>query len=733
MHERVQAASGGTAPIDVGLTDLPVAGEPARAAARAARAQRNGGAMAVTLDIEAALDAEARGQGAVALQAFLRALGRDPSDIEALEGVRRLATAGGDRLGAARAALRLGAVLRVPARAAAAFLEAAEALEALGQIGDAVIACWRALERLPDSEVIYQRLHGLLMEAGDPAGLDRLYGRRLAAVAEPDAQVAVLLERAEHRRERLQDRKAAVEDFKRILKIDPGHPAALRRLATLAEQMEYFPQAARFLERLLAVETDGDRAALLRLELAGVWDAAREPVRARDVLRKAAAARPLDSAPWQRLTDLALRLGDWSGALDALRSWERLASDPQVRAGLWVRIGGLLRDHARDAAKAAAAFANAATLDPLGEGVHALVELHERNGATAARRQVLDNAIADLQVELGTDPVDVPRLERLRELIALAGAGRDDAQAGLFREADAAVGQVLALLGEAPAAGPPPGRRRTFASPPSPDFWGRIWPPDAGGLAAQIWPLLASAAAELHPQSQLARPRAAIRVPPGTDRRFSWIEAAATALGLPTLSLYFLESSTDVAPIVIDTGEPTLVVGLATLAGDATARFWVGRALALLRERAVLLEPLPATEVGALLAAAAAVAGVSPPVAAGALRAVEERARALARAMGRKERKALALQASRFTSERIDAAAFREAMLAGADRLGLVMAGDVAAAVRAVAGPAAAAARTARSAVAGDARALALVRFALTDDYLLLRNAGDGGDGGGWG
>ena len=56
------------------------------------------------------------------------------------------------------------------------------------------------------------------------------------------------------------------------------------------------------------------------------------------------------------------------------------------------------------------------------------------------------------------------------------------------------------------------------------------------------------------------------------------------------------------------------------------------------------------------------------------------------RGIGRKEKKALMLQASRFAFESFDLAAWHEGVLRTADRLGLMMAGDVALSAQALAG-----------------------------------------------
>ena len=85
----------------------------------------------------------------------------------------------------------------------------------------------------------------------------------------------------------------------------------------------------------------------------------------------------------------------------------------------------------------------------------------------------------------------------------------------------------------------------------------------------------------------------------------------------------------------------------------------------------------------------------------------------MTRAIGRKDRKALTLQASRFGFEAFDLGAWREAVLRAANRFGLFVAGDPALAAVALAGGA--------KAVAGSAAALDLLGFALSDRYPALK------------
>ncbi len=89
--------------------------------------------------------------------------------------------------------------------------------------------------------------------------------------------------------------------------------------------------------------------------------------------------------------------------------------------------------------------------------------------------------------------------------------------------------------------------------------------------------------------------------------------------------------------------------------------------------------------------------------------------------LSRKDRKALALQASRFGFEPLDLDAWRAAVLRVADRFALLVIDDPARAAIARAGGVAA--------VAGDAAARELLAFALSETYVNVRRAAGRGRG----
>ncbi|HTA21816.1 MAG TPA: hypothetical protein VK989_21125, partial [Polyangia bacterium] len=115
LHKRIWRAS--HAPrLAAAVADLPVTpgdGWPSdRPDPRRARATKVGGTLGLTLDLEAALDAERRGALGAALGGYARVIGDAPDHLEAWEGIRRVARAGDDPLGEARALCRLGTLTR---------------------------------------------------------------------------------------------------------------------------------------------------------------------------------------------------------------------------------------------------------------------------------------------------------------------------------------------------------------------------------------------------------------------------------------------------------------------------------------------------------------------------------------------------------------------------------------------------------------------------------------------
>jgi tetratricopeptide (TPR) repeat protein len=718
---------------------------PDTRADRAARLPPSAAGLATELDLERALEQEASGRLGDALDIYARILARDADSLEAMLGVRRLARAGGDVVGEARALVRLGALVKTPGHAAQLFADAAARFEQVGRREEAVAAYLKVLEHAPDDDSGFEHLAVLLRATADGPGsaktLDRVLSHRLhrrGPTAGVEEVLALLFERAENRLHRLEDRDNAIEDFKRILKIDPGNFRALRQLATLAIDTQHPADAARFLERYLTVAPDQDSAAVARLELAAAHEAAHDSLRALEALRAAAAARPRDPLPLQRMAELHERAGDWRGAIAALRAWEMVLDDPVTRAGLQLRVGALLRDHAYDLPEAALAFRRAGELDPLGDGTRELALMYQSGGDEPGRVAVMEQAVAEMRAALVGDPLHLPRLRRLKSL--LQQTWRDERG----REAIRAVAQVLALLGEpspesSRAAGSSAGESspapRALTAAPTAAFWCALTDAPALGFQTEVWSLLADAVAELHPPDLAALGTGRqTRLQPEGEPVVGWVVQAAAALGLSGVVMHrAATTSGDVGAYqaqAVELPAPLLVFGAASRLDGGMAPpspYWVGRALALLRLRATAVARLSPQQLQDLFSAAGILAGADPSaLGEPGERVSEAQVKALFKTLPRKDRKALALQASRFGFEPLDAAVWQQAVIATADRLGLMLAGDVASAAAAAAdlSPPVHPEKLRKSETA-----LNLVRFALGERYLAARRELETGKG----
>jgi tetratricopeptide (TPR) repeat protein len=667
------------------VSDLPVpAGQawPAsRPDPRRARARRVGGALGIALHLDAAMDAERAGDLPAALAAYGSVITADPRRLEAWSGVRRVARAAGDTLGEARALARLGALIRDPHRAAALLADAGAAYETAGRADDAIAALCRAVELDPESPQAFEHAYRLLRSDPEAPGradiLDGLLSYRLAAgrPAAPE-RIALLFERGLGRLNLEGGRDAAASDFKQILKIDPEHLEAMRELWQ-------------------AAIAGGDAAG------AAHWRAQYLP-RAVARLRQAAEDAPGDPAPLDELAELLAAHGDPAGAIEALRAAMARVPELAGQGARWVRAGEILRDQVRDGAGAVTAFRQAADVDPLGPGVAAMVALYDGAGDARGALQIVEREVADLRRILAATPLDPARLTRLGEWVA--EARRRGGQPG----GDGAIAAVRALAtgDPLPPAAMPTAPRNGRA------LLAAIADPAAGGFAAEIWPHLTEVAEALFPPPPGDQP-----LPPPVAASLGWVAPVAAALDIPRLDLLARAGSAGPVATPVDRAPPSLLVD--PNAGADARTFFTARAVGLLALRAGVLDGTAAEDIAPLFSCAAVLAGGTVP------KRLPKPSDALLREVGRllsrKDRKALALQASRFGFEPLDLEAWRLAVLRVADRFALLVTGD----------PARAAIVTAGSpgAVAGSPAARQLLGFALSDTYAAARRAAGYEDG----
>ena len=564
------------------LSDLPfpVDGRwpEGRPDTRRARARRSGGAMGIALELEVALDAELRGALGTALAAYGTVIAVDPDRLEAWTGIRRVARAGGDLLGEARALARLGALIRDPERAAGLLAEAASAYERALRRDDAITALAKAVEMRPDDPVLYQRVYDLLRADLDVPGrsmlFDNLLSHRLAAAAlAPPARAALLYERAQHRLQRLGEREAAFTDLKQILSIVPEH-----RKRFINWLWARSPMATRSRRR------SGSNASL------------RWPGTTRVRPRRGSISRPLTKgggighAPWRRsaarprlaratrrrsIGSPTFNCGQATGGGRSRRCGPPSPGCPRPGPGPpctcasapCCAISGAIRwGPRRRSQERRSSIPSATEYGPW-----------SRSTTPPATRPARSQRWSTRWPASGT------RSGAIRWMCVCSSDWRSSsgwpvrAASGRRSPRRKRRSRACSACSATPGEVSPPSTPAPFAPRSAPAFWAELVHPAAGGFVAEIWPNLLEAAAALFPAPAPRERRSALSAG-AADAGFAWIQGVGRAIGLPEIQLY-TSRETGVAPAMA-IEEPAAAIVLAAGAARAPGlRFHVGRSV----------------------------------------------------------------------------------------------------------------------------------------------------------
>jgi tetratricopeptide (TPR) repeat protein len=684
----------------------------ADAEALGARARLAEGAARVDWLVEQAAALEAAGRLADAAREGLRALDLDPHHVPALELCRRIARRGGDALGHARATARLAAEVLDGERAAALFAEAGEALHKLGEMREAASA-WRALcDRMPLDGAAFahakELMTALLAEDKQPGPLVELYSFRLEHVTLTDERVPLLIDRAQLYVE-AGDRAQAEADLRAALALDPAAPEGLRRLGELlAASPAGHDEAIALFSRYLEDENDRDRRRPALLHLAELEEAVGRADEAVRYLEEAVrlARTPADARPeYERLAALLERQRQWQAAVTALRRLADLEEDDGARAEVELRVARIYRDGVGEPRAAGEALLRALRAQPmhmealaqlmaLAEGGHVLqLELEEK----------LENAIERARMKAKIDP-RAP--EPLQALVRLWG-WRGDTDMGVIAQ------QAVALVSRRPP--PPPLEKLPEPTKElSERSWERLLPEVARSVALDVWRAAGAAAAEVYGpplDSLVSGKRLNAKGTPTAWVPVDRIARSLLGFGAGSSAGYELYASS--------TLDVCAAVGHALVCGGAFVeqlspplRFRVARRLALLRDWLGPVETMEEAELAVFFAACAKLADLPrPPILAGVNEArVEERSRALGKAIARRDKKALQAIGGRLL-DLPHPGEWRHAVLVGAARAGLVIGGDLGAALGELGLD-----------VQRDGDAQALILFGISEDYRVLRH-----------
>jgi hypothetical protein len=295
-------------------------------------------------------------------------------------------------------------------------------------------------EDLGDSDAARATLVALLEDGDDAEALATLaddaqartefgeaaeYLERLVKVSkDPADKIANLLRQGDITAEGLDDAKAAIELYERVLsELDPKHDGALVKIAALYEKLDDAKGRAGALERRLALLEDPSQ----RLEVAeslaqlyeGPLDDPKAAVRVLDIVRE------LDTENFdavQRLCELCEKLGDWARVAGFLGVLAEVEGDEEEVSKMIRRMAEILHEK----------------VGKSDEALAALMEVADR-GDEACRREYVT-----LGDKLGWKGVVATKLVEWY-MEAPLGAGRNQSLKGAFerfvsvgRETDAA-------------------------------------------------------------------------------------------------------------------------------------------------------------------------------------------------------------------------------------------------------------------------------------------------------
>ena len=636
------------------------------------------------LELDLAVELGRRGRLADAGRVLARLLEKQPDHVGALVHLRAIAIAAEDTRTQVSAALALGRSLEHAESAGKMRAEAASLVDRTLEQPERAAPLWRAvLDKLPLDDAAYARAHELFRAADDTTALEELIGHRLRHVGGPREEIPYRLERAALRSKQ-KNVDAAARDLLRILEHEPTHAEALWALADVRIAEEQPAAGATLLERYLrvpSVENDPTRSVLARKRLAALLF---QPL---GDLEGAAAelARVVEDAPddidaRERLIDVLEARADWEAAAAELQQLGARRGDRFARAKDELRAARIFANKLRDRGRARRALDRARQLDPL--DVDTIKELAE----IGEGRRVVGEAILDLRRAAEADPENPTLYERLSQVAELAGEPALTAAADGALVALGGRGRVLErwathLRGQMARV---PGVRRTLGTE---EWHGTILHPGTAVPLSEVWRALAEGSARVRGVEPGAlgftkRDLVPWKVLP---QKYPLVAAVAQLFGLGEIEVYVAAERKGAARAV-PFELPALCLGLDVAQGASPeARYLLGRSAGEVRLGTGGLDGLGDAELTTLIGAALVTAGGDParlPHLAEVARGnrLEELARSLAKAMPRRDKKALSAVAGRL-AEPFDLAAWRDAVELTARRCGLLVSGatDVAA------------------------------------------------------
>ena len=277
----------------------------------------------------------------------------------------------------------------------------------------------------PARPIAYARLHDVLADRGDEAGVLGLVSARIEVTDDPVELAPLFYEQARMHRS-LGDHEGAFSALENLLLLESEHLGGLALLVELHVQSEQFAEAVDALRQIASAEgVPASQRRIARLGAADFLDKKLDDIRgALAELRQIEELGLADRALYERVATLAERLGDLDRASDALERGAEVERDPMKKAAVERRLAKLEMESRGRREHALAAYRRAIRSQP--------TDLESLRAASALisdaveRRLLTEGPEAAFRVQLDKDPLDE---KALRALVSVADARGDRALA----------------------------------------------------------------------------------------------------------------------------------------------------------------------------------------------------------------------------------------------------------------------------------------------------------------
>jgi tetratricopeptide (TPR) repeat protein len=379
--------------------------------------------QAICLRAEA-LCLDRQGKVAEAAETISRVLTLQPEDYATVEYAAGLARRAGDDRALAGLLVKAGCLCSDDEEAATRLSEGAELLEAQKAHSEAAGAWRQVLVRRPGDEKAFQRLAELMETQQDWEGLVGLLSHRITVRADEAEEIALYLRRAEILEKKHSDCRMAAADLKRVLQLSPQEPRAALRLGRLYANDGDLETARKYLQTCLEAAEDTKLRRAASFLLAEVLERKEQSTEALALLEDAVEQDPeAEVEGLERLLVALVRRREWERAVATLDRIKEQAADERAKALIERRKARLYRELMVNEGMANACLETARTLDPVEMApVEALVAHYKKIDDGAAVERVLESASAT-QRELLTANL---RVEPLRNLARIAMLGTDN-------------------------------------------------------------------------------------------------------------------------------------------------------------------------------------------------------------------------------------------------------------------------------------------------------------------